>query len=427
MDYNQKILSVSLQQVLALPLLLFAVQTAAQNVTSPYSNLGIGDIDHKDFSRYAASGSAALSRRNEVSYNFSNPASLTSLGEKVVNLEFMMRGRNSLFRMNAGDSLSAPSKDFSIKRVSLSFRPWTKAALAFGLRPYSSVNYQYQLSNAVYNDGTTGYSRTIEGEGGINQAYGSAGYMLGQRFSAGITGSFLFGNTTRKTTYTDALLNLDVTKKEYSYYNGASLQTGFQYYTPAQRKWQHTIGLTATAGTPLRGFSKTEYLNTDTAFLTNNNGTAVFQMPLSAGVGYTLSNREGLSLSVEGDYYHWSGQAINYSNSYTAPSIRLGAGWEYAKREKYLTAGGASYEKYYLAMGFTAQNSYYMLAGSHIWDYSVTLGGGYNMARNLYLHGGLELGLKGSNKAGQIREQYTQYSFGLTIRDIWFRAKQAGN
>lgn len=412
---------------LTLLLLLTAVQTAAQNVTSPYSNLGIGDIDNKDFSRYAASGSAALARRNEVSYNFFNPASLTSLGEKVVNLEFMMRGRSSVFRMSTTDTSTAASKDLTIKRISLSFRPSPRTGFAFGLRPYSSVNYQYQLSGVVYSDGTAGYSRTVEGDGGINQAYGSLGYALGKRFSAGITGSFLFGNTTRKTSYTDPLLDLDITKKEYSYYNGATLQTGVQYYTPAQRKWQHTIGFTTTAGTRLKGYSKTEYLNADTAFLTSNNGSAVFNMPLSAGIGYTLSNREGLSLSVEGEYYHWPKQAINYSNSYTAPSVRLGAGWEYAKRQQYLTSGGASYEKYYLAMGVTAQNSYYLLAGNHVWDYSATLGGGYNVARNLYMHGGLEFGVRGSNKAGQIREQYTQFTLGLTIRDIWFRAKQAGN
>ena len=63
------------------------IRLHAQNVSSPYSILGIGDVDTKDFGRYFSSGDASIARRDPSSYNFSNPASLTSLPYKVVNFD----------------------------------------------------------------------------------------------------------------------------------------------------------------------------------------------------------------------------------------------------------------------------------------------------------------------------------------------------
>ena len=42
-----------------------AVNGNAQNISSPYSILGIGDIENDDYGRYSASGSAAVSRREK--------------------------------------------------------------------------------------------------------------------------------------------------------------------------------------------------------------------------------------------------------------------------------------------------------------------------------------------------------------------------
>ncbi|WP_157098040.1 hypothetical protein [Niabella ginsenosidivorans] len=426
MGYSSHKAGVLIVGILLLTQLLGMQKAKAQNVTSPYSILGIGDIDTKDVGRYSVSGSTGISRRNAISYNFSNPASLTSLAPKVMNFELMGSGRISAFKSVGQDTLSAVSKDFVIRRITMAFRNSAKTAFAFGLRPYSSVNYKYELPNAVYSDGTAGYSKTIEGSGGINQVYGSFGYVLGENWSAGITASYLFGSTQKNTTYTDALLNLDITKEEYSFYSGASVLGGLQYYTRPGKRWQHTVGLTVSAGTSLKGYAKTDYVQADSIFLTQSDGKALFKMPVSAGLGYTATNRQGLSISLEADYYHWPYQVINYTNSYTAPSVRFAAGWEYAKQAQY-TLTNTSYEKYYLGMGLNAQNSYFYLNGAKIWEYAVTMGGGYNLSGNLYLHTGLEFGLRGFSSAGQVQERYTRFTLGFTIKDIWFRSRLGGN
>ncbi|MGN7785661.1 hypothetical protein ACTJIJ_14120 [Niabella sp. 22666] len=403
----------------------FCMATSAialgQNVTSPYSTLGIGDIDTKTSGRYSISGSTSTSRRNGNTYNDANPASLTSLALKVINFDLLGKGRASTFQASQTDSVSAVSKDFIIRNISLAFRPHNRTGFAFGLKPYSSVNYKYPLPDAVYNSQLNGYTRSVEGTGGINQVYGSFGYALTRHLSAGVTASYLFGSTQKNTTYLDPGVGLDIKKEEYSFYSGSKVLAGLQYYTSPARKWQHTIGITASVGSDLKGYAKTEYISADSTFLEQSNGSTSFKMPASTSLGYTAANKHGLSLSAEANYYYWPKQQLNYINSYTSPSTRLSAGWEYSKIAKY-SFDDAYYEKYYLGMGFTAQNSYYHLNGNKIWDYAVTLGGGYNISGNLYGHTGIEFGYKGQNSQGQIRERYTQFTLGLTIRSLWYHS-----
>ncbi|MFT4092916.1 MAG: hypothetical protein QM640_04695 [Niabella sp.] len=424
MDFKSYCLRIPVYTLLLLAAIIKGQDVVAQNVTSPYSILGIGDIDNRDYGRYSISGSAGISRRNDAIYNYSNPASLTSLSLKVVNFDLVGRAKLSAFK--SGDTLSTADKDFAISRISLAFRPSSRFGFAFGLKPYSSVNYKYSQSTAIYNDGSVGYTKSIEGSGGINQIYGSGGYALSKHFSVGLTGAYMFGTTKKSTTYLDENIGLDITNEDYSFYSGANVLLGLQYYSASKKPWQHTVGLTISKGTDLNGYAKSEYIQADTTFLEESKGDVAFKMPVSVGLGYTATNNHGLSISVQGDYYHWPEQKINYSNSYTSPSLRLAAGWEYSKRSRYYLSD-ASYEKYYLGMGVAAQNSYYTLKGNKIWDYALTLGGGYNLTGNLYFHGGLEFGVKGSNKQGQIQERYTQFNMGVTIRDVWFRTSSSRN
>src|ERR1700761_2762784 len=102
--------------------MLASVEVKSQNVTSPYSILGIGDIDTKDYGRDFITGSTSLARRDPFSYYFSNPASLTALPYKMMNFDIGMRGRVSTFNDPLTDSTTAASKDFAIKRITMAFK-----------------------------------------------------------------------------------------------------------------------------------------------------------------------------------------------------------------------------------------------------------------------------------------------------------------
>lgn len=395
---------------------------SAQNITSPYSILGIGDVDTKDYSRYSASGSASLARRDQFSYNASNPASLTSLPYKLLNFDFAMRGRVSSFSDASGSLTDTASKDFILKRISMAFRVTPKTGIGFGLRPYSTVNYQFQ-NDFTISDGSTSYTKYTEGTGGINQVYFSTGTMLSKRLSAGATASWLFGSLKNTTQYYSSALALDLTKTDIDFYTGASFQGGLQYYTLPGKKWQHLFGLTGSVSTQLKGQLTTDYAEGDTTLKSTADNNRTYKLPVTIGFGYSAVKNESLTLSAEANLYKWGYSRLNYPGSYTGDAVRLSAGVEYAFRKK---GYNVTYETGYLAMGATAERSYMRIQNNALWDYSFTIGGGRNIFRNISAYGNLEFGRKGSISAGQIRESYTQFVLGFAVKDIWIGAKRTG-
>jgi len=392
----------------------------AQNVSSPYSILGIGDVDTKDFGRYFSSGNASIARRDATSYNFSNPASLTSLPFKTMHFDIAMRGKSSSFAFQGIDTATSITKDFIFKRATMAFKVSKKTGIAFGLRPYSSVNYKFQKDKVIL-DGNTSYTKYIEGYGGINQFYASAGTELNKRLSAGITTSWLFGSLQRTTLYSGSSISLGILKHETDFYTGAIFQGGLQYYSLPGRKWRHQLGLTTSVSTGLSGELTTEYIENDISIKSNTETGRNFKLPITVGIGYSAVSKDRLTLSVEGNFYNWSYQKVDYSNSFTYPAFRLSAGMDYSFKRvvNNVLYNNMSYEKSYISWGINIENSYLRIKNNPLWDYSFSLGGGLNITRNISVYTGLEVGIRGNKALDQIKEEYTQYTFGFTVKDIW--------
>ncbi|MGZ8525364.1 MAG: DUF481 domain-containing protein [Chitinophagaceae bacterium] len=389
--------------------------STAQNVTSPYSILGIGDIDTKDFGRYFSSGNASLARRDAGSYNYSNPASLTSLTFKTMNFDIAMRGRSSTFSFIDVDTPTSVTKDFIIKRISMAFKVNEKTGIAFGLRPYSSVNYKYQQDQSIL-DGSTSYTKSIEGNGGINQVYFSSGIALNKRLSAGITASWLFGSLQKTTNYSASSISLNITKQEAHSYYGGLFQGGLQYYSLPGKAWRHQLGITGSISTGLTGYETTEYTEDEILIKSNTETSSKFKLPLSVGIGYSAISNDRLALSIEGNYYHWSYQKVDYANSYTYPAFRFSAGMDYSFTKK---LSNYSLDRGYVSWGINLENSYLRIRKNKLWDYSFSLGGGIHVTRQISVYTGLEIGKKGIKALEQIKENYTQYILGVTLKDVW--------
>lgn len=403
-------------------LLLAIVHGKAQNVSSHYSILGIGDIENSDYGRYSASGSAAVSRREPGSYNFSNPASLTAIPFKTINFDFGLRGKLSRFKLVGSDTLTAPSKDFVIKRISLAFKLTPTVALAAGLKPFSTANFQFVTYSSI-SDGDAAYLKYTEGTGGINQFYFSIAKAIKKRLSVGATASWLFGSLQNSIEYYNPNLGLDITRNETNFYTAAGLQAGIQYYTDPSKKWRHNFGLTATAYTKLKGEQTSEYVEYSTTIKTIAAESIQFTTPVSINGGYSIAHASGLSLHLQGDYHKWATKKLNYKNTYIKNAYGLHAGLEYSKK---ISNGEFSREKFHVAMGVKMEQSYLLLDNNHLNDYAVTFGAGKNISRFISFNAGLEIGKKGSSSLNQIQENYTQLNVGFTLKDIWFGTRKIG-
>ncbi|MBL7725205.1 MAG: hypothetical protein JNK27_13725 [Chitinophagaceae bacterium] len=408
--------------LLLLSYITISLVTNSQNVTSPYSILGIGDIDNKDYGRYFISGNTAIARRDESSYNYANPASLSSLPLKTIHFDIVLRGRNSSFLIPGEDTSTSITKDFTVKRVALIFKLTQKTGIAVGLKQYSSVNYKFRNNEQIL-DGNTNYTKYVDGNGGINNVYLSAGTTAGKHFSAGLTASWLFGSLQRTTQYYSSAISLDIQKQENDFYNGLQLSGGIQYYSLPGKRWKHIIGITGSITTGLKGQLTSTYSEGDVVLNKEITDNREFKLPVSVGFGYSASKNNKLTISVEGNYYHWKYQKIDYKNSYTSPSLKVSAGIDYSFKQKIWQG---VIEKSFVGMGISAENSYIRINGQKLWDYSLSFGGGINPLRSVSLYSGVELGIKGQKGTGQIKETYTQYVLGITIKDIWIGTKKYG-
>jgi hypothetical protein len=403
-------------------ILLLSVKITAQNVSSPYSVLGIGDIETNDFGRYNASGGAAVSRREPGFYNFTNPASLTAIPYKVINFDFALRGRVSRFKLPGTDTFTLPTKDIVVKRVTLAFKVTPTVGFAFGIRPFSSVNYQYAGTSSV-SDGNANFIKYTDGSGGINQTYFSIAKQIKKRLSVGATASWLFGALQNTTEYYNPLLGLDIIRKENNFYNAAGLQGGLQYHSLPIKKWQHTIGVTATAYTKLKGQNTTDYSENSIVIKQLEPTDISFKMPVTVSAGYSAANSKGLSFNVQATYNKWPQQKVNYTNSFTSDAYGFNAGMEYSKK---IAAKDFSAEKYYVGWGIKMEQSYLVINNQRLNDYAVTFGGGKNLSRLLSVNAGIELGKKGTASFNQIRENYFQFNVGITLKDMWYGTKKFG-
>ncbi|MCX6316122.1 MAG: hypothetical protein NTW29_02445 [Bacteroidetes bacterium] len=394
----------------------------SQNVTSPYSILGIGDLETREFSRYSSAGHTGLAQRNPNGISLNNPASLTALPYKTIHFDVAMRGKVSHFQFPGEDTGTAASKDYVIKQVSLAFRLNKKTGISAGIRQYSAINYKYNYDK-LFLDGNTTYTKSVEGNGGINQVFLSAGRTAGTHWSVGITASWLFGTLQRTTTYTGSSISLNLLQQEDNFLNAVKAEAGIQYYTGTARRWQHTAGATFSAATSLKGQLTSSYSENGTAITEVLAGGLQFKLPVTAGLAYTATWRGQLQLSIQANYAHWEKQKVNYKNAYTAPAAGFGAGVQYAFFKNVFQG---KIERSFLSMGVHTSTSYIRINNQPLRDYAITAGGGFNPFPQISLYTGFEWGVKGQLAVNQVRENYMQFNLGITLKDIWMGTQKTG-
>lgn len=393
----------------------------AQTTTSPYSILGVGDIESKDYGKFFGMSSASTGIQSASFVNLSNPASISSLESQKLNLDFNIRWRSSQFRLPTVDTFSGSTSDAQLERFSLTFRPGNSWGLSFGLKPFSSVNYLLKDVLTLPDGTNSDVQKTVTGSGGLEQVYMANSYKLNKNFSVGLTTSFLFGSIKTATLYNYLDLGSSITRNEYQVLKGFQFQGGFQYTGLITKNIRQTFGATVTVPTNLRGTYERTYVASDTTITTDTTERQTFKLPVQFSVGYSLVIHDAVTVALDYRFSNWSQTTLNYPNAVTTPSQRFALGFQYAPMKN---IGGQMREKYFLQAGVAYEQGYVQIANKQLNDMSATIGVGSNITRLINVYLGLEVGSRGNNNDGQIREQYTQISAGMTIKEFWFNTKK---
>ena len=405
---------------------------AQSGVSSPYSRYGIGDINDLGFYSNFGMGGISLSMTNSTNVNISNPASyawfepqsvLFEIGAETKHVNLETTDTNQITN---GTTMAYLAFGFPIKK-------WWGSS--FGLRPYSTNNYNVADKATLTNIGTIDYN--YEGTGGINEVFWGNGFKIGD-FAIGLNSSYLFGPLQKNKSeifedpntfnyYHNELINI----------GGFSFKSGLQYKIvldslkdqELKNKITLSVGGVFDLETNLKarrkiiGVTFDEYvtdpfliLPKDTILDTEDSGSIILPGGYGAGISLGIGN----SWLIGFDYYskNWSSFSSFDIQDSLSDYTKVVFGLQFTPnpddRDKY-------FNKVRYRLGLHQENTYINIKGMQLNKSGISFGLGLPLRRiKSYINLGIELGQRGTTDNNLIKENYWRAGFGITLGDIWF-------
>jgi len=401
----------------------FAVMQAhAQNNTSPYSIIGIGDIEKSTFDRTSGMGHAGLALSSNRFLYQGNPASYAKLDEHFFYMEVATRYKSvSYSGAPITDPAQSRSGDMQFKKIAIAIKPKPRWAISVGLLPFSTANYSFYGKKTIQGSNLT-TDAYYEGTGSTNQFYIANSFAVTKKLSVGLQASYLFGQLQETETLSQNVTDSVLSTNRNIFLGHPYFTLGVQYKTKIAKEWDAAFGATISNRTSFTA-DYTLLVKDGNSVLTNSEyyRSNYFTIPVTYAAGLAATYQNAYTFAVDYNYQGWS--SLNYKGiSYSlVNSQRISAGAEYSKK---LTYQNQPFEKYFLQGGFFYNNSYLRIAGQQLKDVGATLGAGLLLARSgMGLQGALEMGTRGTTANGLIKEKYTQFNVTFSYRDFWISRK----
>ncbi|MFN8436094.1 MAG: hypothetical protein U0V72_00540 [Cytophagales bacterium] len=451
--------------------MLISLISFSQNLgLSPYSKTTFGDINSNTGNRDEDMGHVGVANHSSDAFSIANPAFLhnnvyPNNSGKFTYFDFSLTGKATTFKSNEGKD-QAFGGTFNRIAIKIPINNYKKTihkwGLAFVVRPYSNLNYNFSGTNKIVGDTMT-YNYSNNGSGGLTNLTIGNGIKLSKNLSIGLNTSYIFGKYIRKNqttlndgndrtfsfvdenrmsfwllqpgiAYTGNFNKIDsvlITKNIFDSITGISKKVQFKVLDTIPSNLFYNIGLTYEYGfayqnilnTYKREYNSTSSFNTiDTL---NNVNLALNNIPGEIKFGAGLSNLEyrmipNWATSFQISYRPWKqyNASLKYRNT-----ISIGAGYE-----KRIVLGKNKKEKLtFLRAGLFYNQLPYSFNNTYIDEKGITFGGTLNLPQikglndRMLLSLGLTLGERGSLKNNLIQEKYIKFSLGFTfMEDRWF-------
>lgn len=417
------------KSLFSIVLMLFGYQLSAQNLSkSPYSALGIGDMQFGGSAFMSGMGQIGQGISLPNSLNNQNPASYSAL--QLTTWDAAATGSMAnISTATASGSFNTASMAYMALGVPLSQKlNW---GLSFGLMPYSGVGYNVtrQVQAATFNG-----TERVEGRGGLSKFYLGSGIKVFKNLHAGFNVSYLYGQTSNTTLLSiprDSLMYNLVENRD-RYMGDLALEIGLQYtdtFIYKQKKYSFGVGATFGPQTSLSatdnynvrtlgvGITAPTNLGKDTvANVAERSGKVIIPMYLKGGVFFQQVNKWGIGVDVA--YNNWSNYlgmgirdslknmtSLNFGGFYTPDAFAIKS---YFKRVEY--RAGVRYDN-----GMLSAN------GTNVSTLAFSIGAGLPLGKTRSkVNLAVEYMMRGTTDQKLVREEYIRFVIGVSISDKWF-------
>ena len=393
-----------------------AVALAQTGGGSTYSIFNLGDLQTSSTVASAGRGGVECAVPSTTILNSLNPA-----GWQDLRLVTLQAGLNfEQFQVSDGSSTlyqnNSRLQDFAVGL------PYSEklGGLAFGIHPYSTVNYRTQVVRQVpFGDTTTAMRTTYSGRGGISEAFVGGSIKPLPWLSVGATANLFFGSIRNQS---------DVTfdRKEFAQANYLAsdryVGTGGRIGVQAQPTEDIRLGAVFETGSDLEGD------NLVTTMLVDNGVTVLDTVGKSTGT-VTVPPRITFGASfvtgrflLSGDMSMQSWDATKIATSRAENRFAVGV-----DRLPSTSLNASGFERWTFRFGAYYRQTYYQpLNGEGINQMALTLGARWPITSpNVFnsstaLDVALELGKRGNATNGLTEEFFGRVAVELSVSELWF-------
>lgn len=393
-------------------------QTKSNRENAPYSRFGIGEYSDGINPVLKAMGGIGAAYNNPFSVNTTNPASYSTL--LLTTYQGSLVGSNRT--ISSGNEKFRTGKA-TINQLAIGVPVGKGMGLSFGYKPMTSIYYFLSDTAVIGNYGNS--VKTSAGDGSLNYAYfGYAGRFKG--FSAGFNFGYLFGSTV----YASLLESIDNNENVNDAQFSNVVKTGGLYWNAGVQHeaklrdnlWLHT-GATLAVNQKIKTtvdefWTSYNFSGGDTSY--SRLGQEGFTTtPLEYSIGAQLIDSNtwlvGVNFSAR-DYSNYSG--FGRTDSVANMSYRLGVGGGY-------TPDASSIRNYFnrvtYRVGFYYGTDYVSLRNTQLNYYAVTFGFGLPFKRySDRINAAFEIGRRGTEANGLVKENFFKCTFGISLNDKWF-------
>lgn len=405
-------------------------QDSSLNTYSPYTFYGIGDIHNQGISVTRAMGGASIGFRNYLYINPLNPASYSSVRSNSFLSNFDMEGQN--FYASTTDARTS-FNTFNVRDIAMSFPLIKGMGVGMSVTPYSSVGYNvsyYDKSPDVMgNIGQMFYN--YAGSGDVTQFKLGLGYEIFKNFSIGADAIYYHGKiertfNARPTAITGTGTYYSLFGQNNEYVNSFFGTVGLQWTPIAKTNQVMTVGATWQFGGRM-GNKVYETMPINATLVPGENVidreyVSTFSMPSVWSVGFYY-HQPKYSFGADYEFADWGSRnqadVSDHLSFRNTSAVRLGG--------QYTPNPGDvrnALKRFTYRAGMRWSQSYMVLNNQPISDVAITMGVGLplRMTGLSNVNLGLELGQRGTTKAGLAVERYFKFTIGVSLfgEDYWF-------
>lgn len=397
-----------------LTLSLFLNSALAQNnVTSPYSFIGLGDTYKKGNIRALSLGGTDMALRSNMYINMVNPAGISGIDSMSFVGSVGVAMTNTSYRTS---NLSSKFSSANINHLAVAFpvTKWWKTAIL--LLPYSSVGYQVYDYDEVQNGGNIQYE--YNGNGGMDAISWTNAFSISNRLAVGINASYYFGKVEhdRSVYFPDSAYVFNSLVKEKVVINGLFFEAGIQYFQPLDEN--NTLGFGLTYGNQSSLKAETDYFavtflgdeiynnsTVDTIRTWSKNANTV-TLPYSIGAGVSWVKKDKLTLAADFKFENWESFKYLESNLDLSNKISASIGAEFIPESNTLSA---YWKMVHYRLGFRYENLGIKFDNNELREYAISAGFGLPLRKSkTFVNLGFELGQNGTINNNLIQERFLE-------------------